>query len=42
MSFPRKRESIGAAAFLDLRLRGGDKQMHPASLNLLELLQDGQ
>jgi hypothetical protein len=30
LSFPRKRESIGAAAFLDPRLRGGDKkQAHP-------------
>jgi hypothetical protein len=40
MSFPRKRESIRAAAFLDPRLRGGDKQMCHSPLIWLEILKD--
>jgi hypothetical protein len=32
MSFPRKRESMRAAAFLDPRFRGGDKRVSARSL----------
>ena len=42
MSFPRKRESMRVAAFLDPRLRGGDKQRRHSPLTLLEILKDDQ